>query len=87
MSRDSINEGAGNLHTLSRKVLGTDWYDTESQARRGIEALEGVQQRLERALKLLKQAGDNLDIRTSQEVRALRFKILQFLEEQDGRST
>ena len=87
MSRDSINEGAGNLNALSRKVLGTDWYDTESQARRGIEALEGVQQRLERALKLLKRAGDSLDIRTSQEVRALRFKILQFLEEQDGRST
>ena len=40
--------------------------------------------RLERALKLLKQAGDRLDIRTSQEVRALRFKILQFLEEQNG---
>jgi len=40
--------------------------------------------RLERALKLLKQAGDNLDIRTSQEVRALRFKIIQFLEEQNG---
>jgi len=40
--------------------------------------------RLDRAIRLLKQAGDNLDIRTSQEVRALRFKIIQFLEEQNG---
>lgn len=82
MSRDSINEGAGDLHVLSREVLGIDWYDTESQARRSIEALYEAQKRLERALKLLKQAGDNLDIRTSQEVRALRFKILQFLDKQ-----
>lgn len=46
------------------------------------EELYRVRERLDRALKLLKQAGDRLDIRTSQEVRALRFKILQFLEEQ-----
>ena len=46
--------------------------------------LEEVRARLDRALRLLKQAGDRLDIRTSQEVRALRFKILQFLEDQDG---
>ena len=46
--------------------------------------LEEVRARLARALKLLKQAGDRLDIRTSQEVRALRFKILKFLEDQDG---
>lgn len=46
--------------------------------------LNHIEQRLERALKLLKLAGDRLDIHASQEIRALRFKILQFLEEQDG---
>ena len=46
-------------------------------------ALARVRERLDKALKLLKQAGDHLDIRTSQEVRALRFKIIQFLEEQE----
>ena len=50
--------------------------------RRDEAILNHIEKRLERALKLLKQAGDHLDIRTSQEVRALRFKILQFLEEQ-----
>lgn len=44
--------------------------------------LEEVRARLDRALRLLKLAGDNLDISTSQEVRALRFKILQFLDKQ-----
>ena len=46
--------------------------------------LEEVRARLDRALRLLKLAGDRLDIRTSQEVRAVRFKILKFLEEQNG---
>lgn len=46
-----------------------------------LQELEATRARLDRAIKLLKQAGDHLDIRTSQEVRALRFKILQFLEQ------
>lgn len=36
-SRNRINAGAGRLNELSRKILGIDWYATESQARRVIE--------------------------------------------------
>lgn len=35
--RKRINEGSPEQHALSRKILGLDWYDTESQARRVIE--------------------------------------------------
>lgn len=35
--RKRINEGSPREHALSRKILGLDWYDTESQARRVIE--------------------------------------------------
>lgn len=37
--RQQINSNAGIHHTLSRQILGTDWYDTESSARRVIEWL------------------------------------------------
>lgn len=37
--RQRINESAGRCHELSRQILGIDWYDTESQARRVIEAM------------------------------------------------
>jgi len=62
-----------------------DWQEWPQQLKQGTE-LYASKERIDKALKLLKQAGDNLDIRTSQEVRALRFKILQFLEEQDDNS-
>lgn len=38
--RQQINSNAGIHHTLSRQILGIDWYDTESSARRVIEWLE-----------------------------------------------
>lgn len=61
-----------------------DGWDTDAQTRQEVaeqrRELEALRARLDYSLSLLKQAGDNLDIRTSQEVRALRFKILQFLE-------
>lgn len=59
-----------------------DGWDDNALARSHSEELYRVRERLDRAIRLLKQAGDHLDIRTSQEVRALRFKILQFLEQQ-----
>lgn len=60
-------------------------FDVEDATEEDIECVVLVlKEEVGKALKLLKQAGDNLDIRTSQEVRALRFKILQFLEDQDG---
>ena len=37
--RQQINSNAGIHHTLSRQILGIDWYDTESSARRVIEWL------------------------------------------------
>ena len=37
--RQQINSNAGIHHTLSRQILGTDWYGTESSARRVIEWL------------------------------------------------
>lgn len=61
-----------------------DGWDDNALTRSRSEELYRVRERLDRAIRLLKQAGDNLDIRTSQEVRALRFKIIQFLEAQDG---
>lgn len=36
-TRDEINTQAGPCHELARQILGTDWYDTESAARRVIE--------------------------------------------------
>ncbi|MDH1555942.1 hypothetical protein N5E86_15925 [Stutzerimonas stutzeri] len=36
-TREEINTQAGPCHDLSREILGTDWYDTESAARRVIE--------------------------------------------------
>lgn len=36
-TRDEINTQAGPCHDLARQILGTDWYDTESAARRVIE--------------------------------------------------
>lgn len=58
-------------------------FDVEDATEEDIECVVLVlKEDVTKALKLLKQAGDHLDIRTSQEVRALRFKILQFLEEQ-----
>ena len=39
MSRESTNQKAGRKHELAREHLGLDWYDTESQARRVIEAI------------------------------------------------
>lgn len=38
-TRQRINEKAGRLHELSREILGLDWFDVESQARRLIEEL------------------------------------------------
>lgn len=35
--RQRINESSSEEHRLSRHILGLDWYDTESQARRVIE--------------------------------------------------
>lgn len=60
-----------------------NWREWPQSLEQGTE-LYADKERIEKALKFLKQAGDNLDIRASQEVRALRFKILQFLEDQDG---
>lgn len=61
-----------------------DGWDTDAKLHQDVadqrRELEALRTRLEYSLSLLKQAGDNLDIRTSQEVRALRFKILQFLD-------
>ena len=37
--RQQINSNAGIHHTLSRHILGIDWYATESSARRVIEWL------------------------------------------------
>jgi len=37
VSREQINSNAGDLHTMSREILGIDWYDTEPAARRVIE--------------------------------------------------
>lgn len=60
-------------------------FDVEDATEEDIECVVLVlKEDVTKALKLLKQAGDRLDIRTSQEVRALRFKILKFLEDQDG---
>ncbi|GEM_PF-4845488 len=36
-TRDEINTQSGPCHDLARQILGTDWYDTESAARRVIE--------------------------------------------------
>lgn len=38
-SRDRINKAAGRCHEFAREILNLDWYDTESQARRVIEAM------------------------------------------------
>jgi hypothetical protein len=35
--RDRINHAASISHRITRKAIGTDWYDTESQARRVAE--------------------------------------------------
>lgn len=32
-ARERINRAAGEHHFWSKKILGIDWYDTESQAR------------------------------------------------------
>jgi len=38
-NRELVNQRAGRKHELAREHLGLDWFDTESQARRIIEAI------------------------------------------------
>lgn len=45
-NRAEVNARAGLKHELCREFLGLDWYDTESQARRVIEALAEAREQL-----------------------------------------
>jgi len=62
MSRESTNHKAGRKHELAREHLGLDWYDTESQARRVIEAIAAEEAGLRLAeaqiVKLREQVAD-----------------------------
>jgi len=59
-TRERINKMAGRKHELTRQILGIDWFDLNSQARRAIEYIADQEENLQTALSAVTAERDRL---------------------------